>query len=216
MSVALLVIAKAPRPGRSKTRLCPPCTPGQAANLAAAALRDTIEAVHEVAGIGRRVLVFDGEPVPALPAGWTVVPQRGHGLDRRLANAFADAGGPALLIGMDTPQVTPALLASCIERLRGPGVDAVVGPADDGGYWAIGLRAPRADAFVGVPMSTQWTYEHQRRRLDGLGLAWVGLPRLRDVDTFADAEIVALERPGTRFAAAFAGVREVLTTGAVP
>jgi glycosyltransferase A (GT-A) superfamily protein (DUF2064 family) len=99
----LLVIAKAPEPGRSKTRLCPPCSPEQAAALAEAALTDTLRAVAATPA-DERVLVLDGTPGDWLPEGFRVVPQRGDGLDERLAAAFADAGGPALLIGMDTPQ----------------------------------------------------------------------------------------------------------------
>jgi glycosyltransferase A (GT-A) superfamily protein (DUF2064 family) len=105
----LLVIAKPPLPGRVKTRLVPPCTPRQAAALAEAALADTLQAALAVPA-RRRVLVLDGEPGPWLPPGFDIIPQCGGGLDERLAGAFAAAHGPALLIGMDTPQLTPRLL----------------------------------------------------------------------------------------------------------
>lgn len=215
MNVSVLVIAKAPRPGRTKTRLCPPCTPEQAAGLAAAALDDTIEAVTRTDVPGRRVLVFDGDRAPALPSGWTVIAQRGEGLDRRLANAFVDVDGPGLLVGMDTPQLTPGLLAGAVEALGAPGVDVVLGPAEDGGYWAIGFRVPRPEALVGVPMSSDATLSAQRRLLDGLGLGVVELPPLRDVDSFEDADVVARQAPGTRFAAALGAVRRSLVAGNV-
>jgi len=105
----LLVIAKEPVAGRVKTRLVPPCTPEQAAALAEAALADTLHAVLAVPA-RRRVLVLDGEPGPWLPPGFDVMPQCGGGLDERLAGAFAAISGPALLVGMDTPQLTPGLL----------------------------------------------------------------------------------------------------------
>jgi rSAM/selenodomain-associated transferase 1 len=201
MQSALAVIAKAPLPGRAKTRLCPPCTPEEAAHLAAAALRDTLAAVL-AAPTRRRLLFFDGElPGWALP-GFEVIPQRGDTLDERLAAAFEDAAGPTLLIGMDTPQVTAALLAHCLAALEQPGVDAVLGPALDGGYWAIGLRAPDSSAFLGIPMSTPGTGEAQLERLHELGLRVRMLPRLRDVDEFDDARAAAEAGPRTLFAAA--------------
>ncbi len=197
---ALIVLAKAPVAGRVKTRLCPPCTPGQAAALAEAALADTLAAA---AGCGaeRHVLALAGAPAPWLPHGWKIVPQRGAGLDERLAAAFEDAGAPALLIGMDTPQVTPALLDAGLAALEHPGIDAVLGAARDGGYWAIGLRAREPEAFLGVPMSSRHTGVAQRARLQELGRRVAALPILRDVDYMDDALAVAAQAPATRFAA---------------
>jgi uncharacterized protein len=203
MSAALLVLAKAPRAGHSKTRLCPPCTPRQAAALARAALADTLEAVLATAA-PRRVLVLDGPAGDWLPPGFEVLPQRGDGLDQRLAHAFADAGGPALLIGMDTPQVTSGDLGHALALLAGPETDAVLGPARDGGYWAIGLRAADPRAFLGVPMSTARTCRAQRARLRRLRLRVGELPPLRDVDRIADARAVAALAPTGRFARALA------------
>jgi glycosyltransferase A (GT-A) superfamily protein (DUF2064 family) len=191
----LLVIAKQPAPGRVKTRLVPPCTYEQAAALAEAALADTLHTVR-MAPAARRVLVLDGEPGPWLPAGFDVVPQCGGPLDERLAAAFAGARGPALLIGMDTPQVTPDLLTVDWEA-----ADAVFGPAADGGFWALGLRVPDPALLRGVPMSTSGTGAIQRARLLSAGLRVAELPQLRDVDTAADAVAVAREAPQSRFAA---------------
>jgi uncharacterized protein len=199
--VALVVIAKAPEPGRSKTRLCPPFTPEQAAILAEAALRDTLAAVA-AAPARRRVLALDGEPGPWLPRGFEVVQQRGDGLGERLGHALAEAGGPALVVGMDTPQLSPALLARAAGALRRPRTDAVLGPALDGGYWTIGLRDPDPAVFEGVPMSSDRTHAAQRRRLAGLGLRVATLPPMRDVDTIEDAHAVARACPGSAFAAA--------------
>ena len=201
-TITLLVIAKQPLPGRVKTRLAPPCTYEQAAALAEAALADTLHTVLTVPA-SRRVLVLDGEPGPWLPPGFDVVPQCGGPLDERLAAAFAGADGPALLIGMDTPQTTPGLLT-----VDWQDADAVFGPAADGGFWALGLRAPDPALLRGVPMSTPGTGAVQRARLLAAGLRVADLPELRDVDTAADAVAVARQAPRSRFAAR---VRELAT-----
>ena len=204
-TVALLVIAKEPVPGRVKTRLTPPCTPAEAAELARAAILDTIDVVSRTP-VARRVLVFDGDQRDWRPKGFELVAQRGDGLGERLAAAFADVGTPALLVGMDTPQLTPALLVAGVRALVQPGVDAVLGPTVDGGYWSVGFARSVPGAFDGVPMSTRSTWASQRRRLDKLGLRVHEQPRLRDVDTIEDARAVAGAAPHTRFARAFAAL----------
>jgi uncharacterized protein len=204
-AVTLLVIAKEPVPGRVKTRLTPPYRPHQAASLAEAALADTLDTVLRVPA-RRRVLVLDGAPGRWLPPGIDVVPQAPGGLDERIAAAFARfPDGPALLVGMDTPQLTPGLLAG----VRWSDREAWFGPAADGGFWALGLAEPaRARELVrGVPMSTASTGEIQRARLSAAGLRIGDLSVLRDVDTAADAaEVAACCPPGSRFATAMAGL----------
>jgi rSAM/selenodomain-associated transferase 1 len=203
---SLIVLAKAPVAGRSKTRLCPPLVPTEAAVLAEAALSDTLRVVASVPGV-RKVLALEGDPGSWLPPGFELTGQRGGGLADRLAGAFAYVGGPALLVGMDTPQLTRAQLTRAIGRLAAPGVDAVLGRADDGGYWTIGLEAPDERVFDGVPMSSPRTCEAQRVRLASLGMRVTELEALRDVDTIEDARAVAAEAPRTRFATALAGLR---------
>ncbi|MFJ6574093.1 DUF2064 domain-containing protein [Streptomyces sp. NPDC091292] len=198
-TTTLLVLAKEPLPGRVKTRLTPPYTPTEAAALAEASLRDTL-AVVCAAPAARRVLVLDGAPGPWLPDGIEVVPQSGGGLDERLAAAFAGCTGPALLIGMDTPQLTPELLAPALAPDAWRTTDAWFGPAEDGGFWALGLAVPDPALLRGVPMSTPTTGADQYARLTGAGLRVRELPRLRDVDTAADATQVAALCPHTRFA----------------
>jgi hypothetical protein len=193
----LLVIAKEPVPGRVKTRLTPPYTPAQAAALAESALADTLDAVAGTPA-ERRVLALAGKPGRWLPPGIEVVAQRGDGLDERLAHAFAEADGPSVLIGMDTPQVTPDMLTRASRRLDDS--DAVFGPAADGGFWLLGLRDPDPELLLGVPMSRPDTGIRQLARLRGLSVAT--LDTLIDVDTAADAVRVAAQAPGTRFAAA--------------
>ena len=151
--------------------------------------------------------MLDGPPGPWIPRGFEVVPQRGVGLDERLACAFEEAGGPSFLVGMDTPQLTPAMMTNAVERLMAPGVDAVLGPAIDGGWWGIGLRYADPRVFLGVPMSTSRTLFAQQMRLEHLGWAVDELPPLVDVDYFDDALAVAAQVPGSRFARSVTSLR---------
>jgi hypothetical protein len=211
-AVSLLVIAKAPQAGRSKTRLCPPCTPAEAAWLAEGALADTLAAVAATPG-ARRVLVLDGLLGDWLPPGIEMVPQGRGGLDARLAQAFASVGGPALLIGMDTPQVSPGLLTEALRTLGQPGVDAVLGPAVDGGWWALGLTDPHPADIIGIPMSTPHTGAAQFLRLAARGRRVHQLPYLRDVDRIDDARAVARTAPRTHFAVRLAALAHLETVG---
>ncbi len=198
--MTLIVIAKEPVPGRVKTRLTPPFSPEQAAALAEAALTDTLRTVAETPA-ARRVLALAGSPGPWLPDGFEVIPQRGGGLDERLAAAFDDAydGSPMVLIGMDTPQVTPGLLSEAAAGLAS--ADAVFGPATDGGFWLLGLRVPDPALLLGVPMSVPATGVAQLARLREAGLRVTQVPELTDVDTFDSAKQVAESAPGSGFAA---------------
>jgi glycosyltransferase A (GT-A) superfamily protein (DUF2064 family) len=197
--VHVLVVAKAPVAGRSKTRLCPPCTAQEAADIAEAALADTLSAVA-ACGADRRVIALDGPPGSWLPAGFEVMSQVSGAFDHRLAEAWMAVGGPGLQIGMDTPQVTPELLDQCLARLEPRSTDAVLGLACDGGWWSIGLRAPQRRVFLGVPMSQPDTGARQQHRLHELGLRTEMLPELRDIDHIDDALAVAAELPGSRTA----------------
>ncbi len=192
----ILVIAKAPVPGRVKTRLCPPCTPEEAASLAEGALIDTLNtAINTPAD--HHVIALDGYPGEWLPSGFQIFAQRGDGLDERLAAAFADVFATeaeaqrVVLIGMDTPQITTQDLIAARDMLATH--DAVIGLAEDGGWWCIGLQARNDDVFIGVPMSLETTGVQQLRRLSHHKLSVAHLRKLRDVDTFTDAVAVACE-----------------------
>jgi len=202
----VIVVAEAPAPDRVDDWLSPPLRPQQAALVAEAALADTLEVVA-AAPVTRRVLALDGAPGDWLPAGFDVIGQRGGGLDERLAAALADAYAglplPMVLIGMDTPQVTADQLTDAARSLTTGEADAVFGPASDGGFWLLGLRRPDRSLVAGVPMSQPDTGRVQLERLAGAGLRVALAPRLADVDTFDDAELVAAQIPGSRFAAAF-------------
>lgn len=154
MSVQLLLFAKAPQPGRVKTRLCPPATPEQAATIAEAALADTIDVLSATPAMRRAIVLSGRYPVPA---GWHAVAQRGPDLAARLVHAYTDTvltGIPSLLVGMDTPQLTTALLTTAARAL-GNGADAVLGPAEDRGWWTLALPdATQAAVLREVPMST--------------------------------------------------------------
>jgi rSAM/selenodomain-associated transferase 1 len=202
MTAQLLVLAKTPVPGRVKTRLCPPWTYEQAARVAAAALADTLAVVAETPAV-RRCLVVDGDH-PA-PPGWHRTAQRGSTLGARLAHAYADtrlARSASLLIGMDTPQAGAGLLTDAVRRLGAADADAVIGLAEDGGWWALGLRDPsHGQALREVPTSTSDTGALTAAALRNRGLRVRLLPTLRDVDTHADAEAVAALCPaGSHFA----------------
>lgn len=214
--VNLLVFAKAPRPGRVKTRLGATVGLEAAADVAAAALLDTIAACVDAARperchlalAGRLDGAVAGEELRHASAGWTITPQRGRGLGERLAHAHSRVGGPVVQVGMDTPQLTAALLRDVAAGLDEH--DAVLGPATDGGWWTLGLRDPRrAAVLVGVDMSRPTTYADTRRALLDVGLTVGSVATLRDVDEEADADAVADAVPGTRFAAAWTAVPRV-------
>jgi len=203
LAAQVMVIAKEPVPGRVKTRLTPPYTPAEAAALAEAALADTLAAVGR-ANITRRVLALDGRPGAWLPPGFGVIGQRGAGLDERIAWALADARAtwpaPVVLIGMDTPQVTPALLAAAAEPLVSGTADATFGMAEDGGFWLLGLAEIDPALVLGVPMSRSDTGSLQLARLEQARLRIQLLPELTDVDTAEEAERIAAATPASRFA----------------
>jgi rSAM/selenodomain-associated transferase 1 len=215
--VTLIVIAKEPVPGKVKTRLAPALGDAGAATVAEAALADTLDVIAEVARRGghRVLLALDGEPGPWMPGddGIRVVPQRGDGLGERLAAAFEDADGPAFLVGMDTPQITPGLIADAVARLEAPDCDSVLGLASDGGWWALGMHAPDPAVFEGVPMSADNTGELQLQAMWMAGLDPDPLPVLTDVDEIETARAVAADAPRTRFAAALLGLLLILLAG---
>ena len=219
-------MAKAPVAGRVKTRLGYDIGMDLAARLAAAALLDTLDTCTRGFGADHCHLALDGDLSTAVDgdlirralAGWSVTRQRGDTLAVRLVNAHGDlaeaAPGPVVQIGMDTPQVTPQSLASVVAKLDSDGngdgdgaVDAVLGPAPDGGWWVLALRdAAHAAPLAGVAMSTATTYVDTRHALASSGLRVSITGTLRDVDTVADAIAVAHDAPDTHFSRSGAAV----------
>ena len=200
----LTIIAKTPEPGRVKTRLCPPCTLQQAAEIAAAALADTIDAVDSAVadstwmGHVRRVALLDGQPNEWIPDGYEVVAQRGDGLAECLANGFDDLG-PGVIVGMDTP-AAGRWLGDAL-RAVSAGCD-VIGLALDGGYWVIGLATTDRAVFDGIPMSQSHTGLTQLRRLHDLHRPVRMLPMTRDLDDLTDLRAHAQPGEPGRMAAA--------------
>jgi uncharacterized protein len=210
--VVVLVVAKAPVPGRAKTRLAASVGDQAAADIAAAALLDTLDAVAEAA-VAARVVALTGD-LGAASAGdeirtrlaeFTVVAQRGADFATTLANAHVDAaaaagGLPVLQIGMDTPQVTAELIGECARELLA--ADAVLGLARDGGWWVLGVtEAATADCLRTVPMSRPDTGAVTLSALDDTGIHVSLVPTLADVDTVDDIDAVRRAcPPGGRFA----------------
>ena len=203
----VLVMAKQPRPGRVKTRLCPPLSPVEAAAVAEAALADTLSAVA-ACGAPRKILALDGEPGPWLPPGFDVIPQRGADFNERLTNAWREVGGAGIQIGMDTPQVGSAEIDDILTRLDH--ADAVLGHALDGGWWVIGWRsADPATLFAGIPMSTPCTGRAQEARILSLGLRLHRAEQKRDIDTVEDLYAITDEYPYLRTASVALPMRAV-------
>jgi len=193
--ITVIVMAKACEPGRVKTRLTPPYTPTQAARIAAASLEDTLAFVRRLP-VDQRILCIDGSAPTA--AAFEVRPQVEGGLDERIAAALDGCPGPALVLGMDTPQLRPADVAAPLAAWaagRTDLPDAWLGPATDGGYWALGLTRPDGDLVRGVRMSHPDTGAQQRRRLEQAGLRVAALPQRCDLDDAAALALIRTELP---------------------
>ena len=202
----LLIVAKQPRPGFAKTRLIPALGPEGAATLATAALLDTFDAAA-ASRADRVVVAFDGDPTDLVPSSFEVVPQPDGPFDLRLADAWRQVTGPALQIGMDTPQVTAADLDLAFATLDSSAGGAVLGPALDGGWWALGMVEPDPSLLEGVPTSTEATGEVQATRLRTSGRPPTLLARQRDLDEPEDIGPVARScAQGSRFALAVAAL----------
>ena len=215
----LLVVAKAPVAGTAKTRLAAHVGAATAAGIAAAALLDTLEVCAQAVGPARCHLALAGDLADAVRGEeirealrhWQVRPQRGGSFADRLVDAHRYVDGPRVQIGMDTPQVTGAHLAEVASGLVDH--DAVLAPAEDGGWWALGARGPAvALPLTGVPMSQPTTYDDTSRALLAAGHTVGRAGRLRDVDEIDDLVVVAREAPSSRFAVA---VGDLLGTGAM-
>lgn len=203
----MLLVAKAPVPGEVKTRLAATVGDDRAARIAAACLLDTIAACTDVAGPARCRLALSGdlraavrgEEIRRALCGWTVVPQASGSLGERLAAAHRGVPGQVVQVGMDTPQVTPELLLAAAAPLAEH--EAVLGPADDGGWWVLALRAGHlAEPLGSVPMSRATTHDDTRRALLARGLSVGTAPVLRDVDVIDDVDVVVAQAPDGRFA----------------
>ena len=189
-TTAVAIMAKAPDAGAVKTRLCPPLSPREAAALARCFLRDRVAQVRALAGV-TPVIAF----TPASERGvfqrvtpdFTLIDQHGNDLGARMRSTLATllaAGHPATIaIGTDTPTLPTAVLQHAVDRLASPDVDIVLGPADDGGYYLIGVRADHPMLFDDMPWSTSKVLEITLRRARAAGLRTVCVSSWFDVDT---------------------------------
>jgi rSAM/selenodomain-associated transferase 1 len=198
---AIIVMAKAPRAGEAKTRLAPPLTREEAARLAASLFADTVALAL---GLGAAVIVAyaptDGRTSLEESLRLTLneetlggvlwLEQRGEGLGERLegvaARAAAGGFGPLLFVGADSPTLPPSCLAAALEMLKRARADVVLGPTEDGGYYAVGMREPAAGLFDAVEWSTPRAFEQTALNAERLGLRVLELPPWYDVDTPAD------------------------------
>ncbi len=189
---ALVVVAKAPRPGQVKTRLCPPLSPTQAAGLYQAFLLDTIQLAGTLPGVCLRVVCpseLDAQELAGiLPAGIKYIVQRGKGLSGALLSAFQDcqaAGfGKTLCLSSDNPTLPTRYLQLAIEALNNQAV--ALGPADDGGYYVIGARQPYPVLFEDMVWSNPDVLAVTLQRAAAAGLSTSLLPTWYDLDTVAD------------------------------
>jgi rSAM/selenodomain-associated transferase 1 len=209
--VTLVVIAKAPVPGFAKTRLAATVGDTAAADIAAATLLDTLDAV-EATPVQARVVALTGDldeasssdEIRSRLAGLDTVSQRGDDFSARLANAIVDAAEvagprPVLLIASDTPQVTPDLLTDCAQALLKN--DVVFGLARDGGWWVLGVTEPgMAECLHTIPTSRSDTGPATLEAMREKGLRVELVAELSDVDTVEDVQLVRIEcKPGSRF-----------------
>ncbi len=208
--VAVFIMAKAPRAGEVKTRLCPPLTGPEAAGLYHSFLQDKIEQVRTLRGATPAVAYAPEAERPlfqALAPDFRLVAQRGPDLGARLANGFAeflgDGHAGAVAIDSDTPTLPTEHLEEAVARLRRRDVDLVLGPSEDGGYYLIGLREPRPELFEGIRWSTPEVMPETLRRAEARGLRVALLPTWYDVDVPADlarlrAALAASQAPTPR------------------
>jgi uncharacterized protein len=193
--VAVAIMAKAPRPGTVKTRLCPPLLATEAAALYRCFLLDKIASVGRLVD-ARPVIAYTPDDAraefDALAPGFALVAQDGSDLGARLhatlASLLAAGHAGAIAVDSDTPTLPGGFLQQAVDCLSRPGADVVLGPTEDGGYYLIGVRAPHRELFERMPWSTSDVLEVTRRRAAAAGLRAVCLPSWFDVDTPDDLE----------------------------
>jgi len=201
---ALAVMAKAPRPGKVKTRLSPPLTLDESAALNVCFLRDTSQNLADVAHfanadglvcytpVGEEAL-FDG----ILPQTFRLIPQRGDGFGERLFAAAEDilacGYSSVCLIDSDSPTVPAAAFEQAVKELARDGDRVVLGGSVDGGYYLIGLKAAHPAPFTHIHWSTETVYAETMAALEGAGIEVVELPTWYDVDDGTTLEVLTYE-----------------------
>ena len=233
---AVAVMAKTPTAGRSKTRLTPPLTPAQAAALSAAFLSDVTETMARAAR--QRPIARWAAYAPAGPAhafdgmlaegtrllladGATDVPPGVTGFGRCLFHAMrtllSDGYAAACVLNSDSPTLPARILCQAADLLLAPGDRAVIGPAEDGGYYLLGLKSAHARLFTDIAWSTDGVAEATRERARQTGLELVELPPWYDVDDAASLDRLRrdLSRSGSDAAPASARALAVFVGASV-
>jgi len=217
--MTVLVVAKAPRAGRVKTRLAPPLSPRQAAELHTALLLDTLAACRaehaDVALLAGHAAEQAG--LAALAPGVPIVLQRGRGLAEALRLGVADhaPAGPVAMVSSDIPGLPPGALRDAFAALE-ESADVVLGPAFDGGYWLIAMREPHEAPFRDVPWSTPAVWAVTLQRCLDAGLRVHALAPWLDVDTAADLGQLRLEIQPSVAPRTAALLEQLVVSGLVP
>lgn len=201
---ALAVMAKAPRPGKVKTRLAPPLTLEQSAALNICFLRDTTQNIAAVCAAGNATGLISYTPVGEealfdglLPSDFALIPQRGDGFGERLLATAEDilacGFGAVCLIDSDSPTVPAAAFEQAVSELMRTGDRIVLGGSHDGGYYLIGLKQPHAAPFANITWSTSTVYAETTTAITSAGIELVELPLWYDVDDGATLKILSAE-----------------------
>ena len=219
ISGTLLVVAKQPAPGQTKTRLCPPLSPSQAADLYDCFLRDTLDTMRKVPGVQRMIgfLPEDAHPYfHQIAPDMGLVSQRGASLGERLDHMLTEAlaGGPqkAVVMDSDSPTLPADYIIQAFERLAD--ADVVLGPTNDGGYYLIGLKQPQPHLLRQVQMSTPHVLKDTLSLAESSGLTVSLLPAWYDVDTIADLHKLDSEISGLSASGCAAATRRWLSQAA--
>jgi rSAM/selenodomain-associated transferase 1 len=200
-------MAKAPRIGAAKTRLVPPLSAVEAAGLSACFIRDAAE---NIAAAARQAAITGyiaysppgaaAEFAPLLAEGTRLLPPRHIGLGASLYDAAEDllaAGyGAACLVNSDSPTLPTSLLVSAARALAAPGDQLVLGPAEDGGYYLVGLKQAHARLFLDIAWSTPLVFAQTIERAGEIGLEPLVLPMWYDVDDVESLQRLTAELLG--------------------
>jgi hypothetical protein len=190
---ALAVMAKAPRPGKVKTRLAPPLSLDQSAAINICFLQDTTANISAVAASGNAAGIISYTPIGdealfdnLFPRGFALIPQRGDGFGERLLATAEDllacGYGSVCLIDSDSPTVPAAAFEQAVSELAKPGDRVVLGPSHDGGYYLIGLKRAHAEVFANISWSTSTVFAETVAAAKAANLEVVTLPLWYDVD----------------------------------
>ena len=203
-SCALAVMAKAPRPGKVKTRLSPPLTLDQSAAINICFLRDTTENIAAVSASSKAAGIISYTPIGdealfdnLLPAGFALIPQLGDGFGERLLATAEDllacGYGSVCLIDSDSPTVPAAAFRQAVTELQKEGDRIVLGPSHDGGYYLIGLKRAHPEPFTNITWSTSTVFAKTIAAAKTASLEAVTLPLWYDVDDAESLDILTAE-----------------------